>query len=168
MRALFLALYLTICIYCFQRIILSNTLLDYFNRASILVLVQALVLLWIIERLICSNWSFRMKMIAIITSSGGFFRGVGLMTAASRMKWLFGAYGALYFLSYVVLFPQENPDLWKWLSGQEQPPEAVKMNPVRDFSLVLGFFHLARDLFSWFFFPLCLLLPRYSALYMKR
>ncbi|KAK4741553.1 hypothetical protein SAY87_025141 [Trapa incisa] len=24
----------------------------------------------------------------------------------------------------------ENPDLWKWLSGQEQPPEAVKMNPV--------------------------------------
>lgn len=25
---------------------------------------------------------------------------------------------------------QENPDLWKWLTGQEQPPEAVKTNPV--------------------------------------
>ncbi|KAJ4728907.1 Succinate dehydrogenase assembly factor 2, mitochondrial [Melia azedarach] len=24
----------------------------------------------------------------------------------------------------------ENPDLWKWLSGQEQPPEAVRTNPV--------------------------------------
>ncbi|KAF8019879.1 hypothetical protein BT93_G0539 [Corymbia citriodora subsp. variegata] len=24
----------------------------------------------------------------------------------------------------------ENPDLWKWLTDQEQPPEAVKMNPV--------------------------------------
>ncbi|CAD5164495.1 succinate dehydrogenase assembly factor 2, mitochondrial [Musa acuminata AAA Group] len=24
----------------------------------------------------------------------------------------------------------ENPDLWKWLTGQEQPPEAVKINPV--------------------------------------
>ncbi|KAK9926502.1 hypothetical protein M0R45_023730 [Rubus argutus] len=24
----------------------------------------------------------------------------------------------------------ENPDLWKWLSGQEQPPEALKINPV--------------------------------------
>ncbi|KAI6695576.1 hypothetical protein NL676_023286 [Syzygium grande] len=24
----------------------------------------------------------------------------------------------------------ENPDLWKWLTNQEQPPEAVKMNPV--------------------------------------
>ena len=24
----------------------------------------------------------------------------------------------------------ENPDLWKWLTGQEQPPEAVKNNPV--------------------------------------
>ncbi|PPR86863.1 hypothetical protein GOBAR_AA33828 [Gossypium barbadense] len=27
---------------------------------------------------------------------------------------------------------QENPDLWKWLTGQEQPPEAVTVNPVRD------------------------------------
>ena len=25
---------------------------------------------------------------------------------------------------------QENPDLWKWLTGQEQPPEAVNKNPV--------------------------------------
>ncbi|EEF51678.1 conserved hypothetical protein [Ricinus communis] len=24
----------------------------------------------------------------------------------------------------------ENPDLWKWLTGQEQPPEAVNINPV--------------------------------------
>lgn len=24
----------------------------------------------------------------------------------------------------------ENPDLWKWLTGQEQPPDAVKINPV--------------------------------------
>ncbi|XP_042496646.1 succinate dehydrogenase assembly factor 2, mitochondrial-like [Macadamia integrifolia] len=24
----------------------------------------------------------------------------------------------------------ESPDLWKWLSGQEQPPEAVNSNPV--------------------------------------
>lgn len=24
----------------------------------------------------------------------------------------------------------ENPDLWKWLTGQEQPPEAVKINSV--------------------------------------
>lgn len=25
---------------------------------------------------------------------------------------------------------QENPDLWKWLTGQEQPPEIVSSNPV--------------------------------------
>ncbi|XP_057751398.1 succinate dehydrogenase assembly factor 2, mitochondrial-like [Arachis stenosperma] len=24
----------------------------------------------------------------------------------------------------------ENPDLWKWLSGQEKPPESVSSNPV--------------------------------------
>ncbi|WOH10003.1 hypothetical protein DCAR_0729464 [Daucus carota subsp. sativus] len=24
----------------------------------------------------------------------------------------------------------ENPDLWRWLSGQEQPPEAISNNPV--------------------------------------
>ncbi|KAK8969936.1 hypothetical protein KSP40_PGU004059 [Platanthera guangdongensis] len=24
----------------------------------------------------------------------------------------------------------ENPDLWKWLSGQEQPPDTVSNNPV--------------------------------------
>ncbi|XP_027338644.1 succinate dehydrogenase assembly factor 2, mitochondrial [Abrus precatorius] len=24
----------------------------------------------------------------------------------------------------------ENPDLWKWISGQEQPPESVSKNPV--------------------------------------
>ncbi|CAK9186884.1 unnamed protein product [Ilex paraguariensis] len=26
----------------------------------------------------------------------------------------------------------ENPDLWKWLTGQEQPPEAINTNPVRN------------------------------------
>lgn len=31
-------------------------------------------------------------------------------------------------LAYVL--DLENPDLWKWLTGQEQPPEAVKTNPV--------------------------------------
>ncbi|KAH7522577.1 hypothetical protein FEM48_Zijuj07G0153300 [Ziziphus jujuba var. spinosa] len=25
---------------------------------------------------------------------------------------------------------QENPDLWKWLTGQEQPPEPIETNPV--------------------------------------
>ncbi|XP_042042984.1 succinate dehydrogenase assembly factor 2, mitochondrial-like, partial [Salvia splendens] len=30
-----------------------------------------------------------------------------------------------------VLYPlQENPDLWKWLTSQEEPPEAVKVNPI--------------------------------------
>ncbi|KAF7834074.1 succinate dehydrogenase assembly factor 2, mitochondrial [Senna tora] len=24
----------------------------------------------------------------------------------------------------------ENPDLWKWVSGQEQPPESISLNPV--------------------------------------
>ncbi|KAJ6339446.1 hypothetical protein OIU77_007416 [Salix suchowensis] len=24
----------------------------------------------------------------------------------------------------------ENPDLWKWLTGQEQPPETLSINPV--------------------------------------
>ncbi|KAL5825976.1 hypothetical protein ACOSQ3_022039 [Xanthoceras sorbifolium] len=27
---------------------------------------------------------------------------------------------------------EENPDMWKWLTGQEQPPEAVKNNPLTD------------------------------------
>ncbi|CAM8912604.1 unnamed protein product [Rhodiola kirilowii] len=30
----------------------------------------------------------------------------------------------------------ENPDLWKWVSGQESPPEVVEKNPV--FSAVRG------------------------------
>ncbi|XP_024021619.1 LOW QUALITY PROTEIN: succinate dehydrogenase assembly factor 2, mitochondrial [Morus notabilis] len=38
-------------------------------------------------------------------------------------------------LSYVL--DLKNPDLWKWLAnGQEQPPEAVKTNPV--FTAVCG------------------------------
>ncbi|KAI9177175.1 hypothetical protein LWI29_001522 [Acer saccharum] len=32
--------------------------------------------------------------------------------------------------SLVHVLDLENPDLWKWLTGQEQPPEAVKNNPV--------------------------------------
>ncbi|KAK2644775.1 hypothetical protein Ddye_019970 [Dipteronia dyeriana] len=32
--------------------------------------------------------------------------------------------------SLVNVLDLENPDLWKWLTGQEQPPEAVKNNPV--------------------------------------
>ncbi|XP_059641260.1 succinate dehydrogenase assembly factor 2, mitochondrial [Cornus florida] len=30
----------------------------------------------------------------------------------------------------VDVLDQENPNLWKWLSGQEQPPDALSMNPV--------------------------------------
>ncbi|CAI0548013.1 unnamed protein product [Linum tenue] len=30
----------------------------------------------------------------------------------------------------------ENPDLWKWLTGQEQPPDAVCQNPVSCFVLL--------------------------------
>ncbi|CBI35625.3 unnamed protein product, partial [Vitis vinifera] len=32
--------------------------------------------------------------------------------------------------SLVHVLDLENPDLWKWLTGQEQPPEAVSINPV--------------------------------------
>ncbi|KAI3455202.1 hypothetical protein Pfo_011865 [Paulownia fortunei] len=32
--------------------------------------------------------------------------------------------------SLVHVLDMENPDLWKWLTGQEQPPEAVNGNPV--------------------------------------
>ncbi|KAM1185850.1 hypothetical protein ACFX2I_015015 [Malus domestica] len=32
--------------------------------------------------------------------------------------------------SLVDVLDLENPDLWKWLSGQEQPPEALQTNPV--------------------------------------
>ncbi|KAG0493042.1 hypothetical protein HPP92_006147 [Vanilla planifolia] len=32
--------------------------------------------------------------------------------------------------SLVDVLDLENPDLWKWLSGQEQPPDAVNNNPV--------------------------------------
>ncbi|KAK4395441.1 Succinate dehydrogenase assembly factor 2, mitochondrial [Sesamum angolense] len=32
--------------------------------------------------------------------------------------------------SLVHVLDLENPDLWKWLTGQEQPPEAVNANPV--------------------------------------
>ncbi|CAI9754176.1 unnamed protein product [Fraxinus pennsylvanica] len=32
--------------------------------------------------------------------------------------------------SLVHVLDLENPDLWKWLTGQEQPPDAVNINPV--------------------------------------
>ncbi|GMY15237.1 succinate dehydrogenase assembly factor 2, mitochondrial [Fagus crenata] len=32
--------------------------------------------------------------------------------------------------SLVHVLDLENPDLWKWLTAQEQPPEALKINPV--------------------------------------
>nr|XP_043636464.1 succinate dehydrogenase assembly factor 2, mitochondrial [Erigeron canadensis] len=32
--------------------------------------------------------------------------------------------------SLVDVLNLENPDLWKWLTGQEQPPEAINTNPV--------------------------------------
>nr|GEW63312.1 hypothetical protein [Tanacetum cinerariifolium] len=32
--------------------------------------------------------------------------------------------------SLVDVLNLENPDLWKWLTGQEQPPEGIDMNPV--------------------------------------
>ena len=34
-------------------------------------------------------------------------------------------------IEYIVFLLQENPDLWKWLTGQEQPPETLSINPVR-------------------------------------
>uniref|UniRef100_A0A453M3J4 Uncharacterized protein n=1 Tax=Aegilops tauschii subsp. strangulata TaxID=200361 RepID=A0A453M3J4_AEGTS len=34
------------------------------------------------------------------------------------------------FLIYNRMILQENPDLWKWLTGQEQAPETVNSNPV--------------------------------------
>ncbi|EMS54449.1 hypothetical protein TRIUR3_02167 [Triticum urartu] len=32
--------------------------------------------------------------------------------------------------SLLQILDLENPDLWKWLTGQEQPPETVNSNPV--------------------------------------
>ncbi|XP_037436621.1 succinate dehydrogenase assembly factor 2, mitochondrial-like [Triticum dicoccoides] len=32
--------------------------------------------------------------------------------------------------SLLQILDLENPDLWKWLTGQEQPPEIVNSNPV--------------------------------------
>uniref|UniRef100_A0A7C8ZUN7 Succinate dehydrogenase (Quinone) n=1 Tax=Opuntia streptacantha TaxID=393608 RepID=A0A7C8ZUN7_OPUST len=32
--------------------------------------------------------------------------------------------------SLIQVLDLENPDLWKWLTGQEQPPESVSTNPV--------------------------------------
>lgn len=41
----------------------------------------------------------------------------------------FSIYWVLFQIFVSVM--QENPDLWKWLTGQEQPPELIKTNPVR-------------------------------------
>lgn len=51
---------------------------------------------------------------------------------------LAGLYLAGYFTCFHI-YLQENPDLWKWLTGQEQPPEAINMNPVRNPPLSLCF-----------------------------
>lgn len=32
--------------------------------------------------------------------------------------------------SLIHVLDLENPELWKWLSGQEQPPEPININPV--------------------------------------
>ncbi|XP_010667021.2 succinate dehydrogenase assembly factor 2, mitochondrial [Beta vulgaris subsp. vulgaris] len=32
--------------------------------------------------------------------------------------------------SLIQVLDLENPDLWNWLSGQEQPPESISVNPV--------------------------------------
>jgi succinate dehydrogenase flavin-adding protein (antitoxin of CptAB toxin-antitoxin module) len=32
--------------------------------------------------------------------------------------------------SLVDVLNLENPDLWKWVTGQEQPPDAINVNPV--------------------------------------
>ncbi|XP_021731707.1 succinate dehydrogenase assembly factor 2, mitochondrial-like isoform X2 [Chenopodium quinoa] len=32
--------------------------------------------------------------------------------------------------SLIEVLDLENPDLWNWLSGQEQPPESISVNPV--------------------------------------
>ncbi|PON68234.1 Flavinator of succinate dehydrogenase [Parasponia andersonii] len=36
----------------------------------------------------------------------------------------------------------ENPDLWKWLTGQEQPPEAVQINPEKHANLKNGILNI--------------------------
>lgn len=53
---------------------------------------------------------------------------------------------------------QENPDLWKWLIGQEQPPKDVEINPVHNLVLnfQLGFFLLVLY-FSFHPYSICLL-----------
>uniref|UniRef100_A0A803Q2Q5 Succinate dehydrogenase assembly factor 2, mitochondrial n=1 Tax=Cannabis sativa TaxID=3483 RepID=A0A803Q2Q5_CANSA len=33
-------------------------------------------------------------------------------------------------IALVHVLDLENPDLWKWITGQEQPPEALQINPV--------------------------------------
>lgn len=47
---------------------------------------------------------------------------------------------------------QENPDLWKWLTGQEQPPEPIETNHVRynlkDELLVSMFYFLFSSVHS--------------------
>lgn len=32
--------------------------------------------------------------------------------------------------SLIHVLDLENPDLWKWLTAQEQPPEGLEINPV--------------------------------------
>lgn len=50
----------------------------------------------------------------------------------------------VHVLHYPCSYLQENPDLWKWLTGQEQPPDVVNINPVR---------HVLETNFSVYFSP---------------
>lgn len=59
---------------------------------------------------------------------------------------------ALVVVDFLSLWLQENPDLWKWLTGQEQPPDTITSNPVRKqqtFQISIAFttifYSLTRD-----------------------
>ncbi|KAG6418241.1 hypothetical protein SASPL_120442 [Salvia splendens] len=47
-----------------------------------------------------------------------------------RYKNVFHVLENLPQLAQKCAFGLENPDLWKWLTSQEEPPEAVKVNPI--------------------------------------
>lgn len=70
-----------------------------------------------------------------------------------------------FWLEYVVSGLQENPDLWKWLTGQERPPESVKINPVRhDQEMKTQYIFLFAFLINFFFLEICALPVNYSHL----
>lgn len=59
----------------------------------------------------------------------GFVRGFTLPSSDGKLQWDC-SYVDWQSLCYSVSALQENPDLWKWISGQEQPPESVSANLV--------------------------------------